>query len=114
MDKVAQYQQVITEILHDYKIDADSDDKDASRQRIIIDKERNHYQLMTIGWREELKRDMYITVHLDIIDGKIWVQRDYTEPCVTDQLLERGVPNSDIVLGFQPPYKRPYTDFAIQ
>jgi hypothetical protein len=28
-------------------------------------------------------------------------------------LLARGVPKEDIVLAFHPPYKRPYTGFAV-
>ena len=31
---------------------------------------------------------------------------------VADELIERGVAQEDIVLGFQPPYARPYTGFA--
>ena len=29
------------------------------------------------------------------------------------QFLEHGVPNRAIVLGFQPPQNRPYTEFAV-
>jgi len=110
MEKVTRYQKYVQEILSSYG----NNDNKADGSRIIFDTERNHYQLLTLGWRDELKRIMDIIVHIDIIDGKIWVQRDFTEPSITDQLIERGVPNSDIVLGFHPPYKRPYTEFAVQ
>ena len=40
------------------------------------------------------------------------MQHDGTEEGVAALLAERGVPKSDIVLGFQAPYKRKYTGFA--
>ncbi|MEM7536310.1 MAG: XisI protein [Chloroflexota bacterium] len=110
MDKLNQYQQYSQEILSGYY----DHDKHANTSQLIFDTERNHYQLLSLGWRGEFKRICDIIAHVDIIDGKIWVQRDFTEPSITDQLVERGVPNTDIVLGFHPPYKRPFTEFAVQ
>jgi hypothetical protein len=50
---------------------------------------------------------------MDIKDGKIWIQHDGTERGVANELVELGVPKDDIVLAYQPPYKRPYTTFAV-
>jgi len=52
-------------------------------------------------------------IHLDIINGKIWIQHDSTDWPVADALLEAGVPKEDIVLGFHPAEVRQYTDFAV-
>ncbi len=78
----------------------------------IFDVERDHYQLLYVGWREN-KRDFGCVLHLDIKGGKIWIQHDGTEVGVANQLLEMGVPNQDIVLAFNEPEIRQYTDFAI-
>ncbi|RMG69569.1 MAG: hypothetical protein D6722_10035 [Bacteroidetes bacterium] len=43
----------------------------------------------------------------------IWVQRDATEYGVANELVDLGVPREDIVLGFQAPFNRPYTDFVV-
>ena len=43
---------------------------------------------------------------------KIWIEEDWTEEGVATYFLEHGVPNQDIVLGFQPPQMREYTEFA--
>jgi XisI protein len=51
--------------------------------------------------------------HLDLIEGKVWVQRDETEDGVTHELVEAGIPKQDIVLGFYPADVRPYTGYAI-
>ncbi|BAZ21134.1 XisI protein [Kalymmatonema gypsitolerans NIES-4073] len=52
-------------------------------------------------------------LHLDIIDGKIWVQQDGTEVGIANKLVEIGVPKHDIVLGIDPPKMRQYTEFAV-
>jgi hypothetical protein len=51
--------------------------------------------------------------HLDSVAGKIWIQQDGTEVGIANQLVELGVPKSDIVLGFNPPMMREYTEFAV-
>jgi hypothetical protein len=43
----------------------------------------------------------------------VWVQRDGTEYGVTNDLVEAGIPKSDIVLGFHQPDVRQYTGFAV-
>ncbi|MEH2354371.1 XisI protein [Nostoc sp.] len=85
---------------------------DRIQAQTIFDTERDHYQLVYVGWRGSNR--LYGTVlHLDIIDRKIWIQQDGTEVGIANQLVELGVPNEDIVLGFDPPKMRHYTDFAV-
>jgi XisI protein len=56
---------------------------------------------------------LLVFIHLDIKDGKIWIQRNMTGADLAQELVEMGVPKEDIVLGLQPLYKRPYTGYAI-
>jgi XisI protein len=43
--------------------------------QLVFDVERNHYQIMHVGWRN--KHRIYgCVVHLDIKDGKIWIQHN--------------------------------------
>ncbi|PIF02862.1 MAG: XisI protein [Desulfococcus sp.] len=77
----------------------------------ISDIENNHYQLVHAGWHET-ERLYGCIMHLEIKDGKIWIQYDGTETGIADELAELGVPKEDIVLAYHPPYKRPYTGFA--
>ncbi|WP_368009772.1 element excision factor XisI family protein [Laspinema palackyanum] len=51
-------------------------------------------------------------VHLDIKERKIWIQRNGTELDIACGVVEMGVPQSDIILGLHPPYKRPYTGYG--
>ena len=66
---------------------------------------------MRVGW-ENRKFHHYCLFHFDVIDGKIWIQANNTEEMVGDELMKRGVRQSDIVLGFQPEYAREHTGFA--
>ncbi len=78
----------------------------------IFDTEHDHYQLVHTGWYEK-QRQYGCIMHLDIKDSKIWIQHDGTEIGVANELVELGVPKEDIVLAYHPPYKRPYTGFAV-
>ena len=44
---------------------------------------------------------------------KVWVQQDGTEEGVALELVAAGIPKEHIVLGFQPPERRAWTDFAV-
>lgn len=77
----------------------------------LFDGESDRYILMILGW-ENGHRVHGCLIHVDIINGKFWVQRDGTEVGVANQLVDAGVPKDQIVLGFRSPEIRKYTDFA--
>ena len=77
--------------------------------QIVMDDERGHYQLLSVGW-DELKRTYDIFVHIDIRQDQLWVQVDNTDYGVADALNRFGIPKSKIVLGFQAPYKRQFSE----
>ncbi len=52
-------------------------------------------------------------LQIDIKDEKIWIQHDGTEIGIANELLDLGVPKSDIILAFIAPYKRQYSGFAV-
>ncbi|MBD2569670.1 XisI protein [Anabaena lutea] len=79
----------------------------------VFDEENNSYLLLTLGWQGH-KRIHGCLVHLDIIDGKIWVQRDDTEDGVTYELEAAGIPKDKIVLGFHPENVRTHTGYAVR
>lgn len=109
MDRLEQYrtiiEQVLTQRVNDLK------DFPDLRDKTVFDRQTDSYLLLRQGW-DKSRRIHAIIVHLEIINGKIWVQEDWTEHGVAADLEEAGVPKSDIVLGFQPPQVRPYTEYA--
>lgn len=77
----------------------------------VFDRIRDRYLLVNVGW-EDCKRVHGALVHVDIIDGKFWIQRDGTEEGIATGLLEAGVPKEHIVLGFRTAELRRHTEFA--
>jgi len=78
----------------------------------VFDLEQDHYLLMLVGW-DGIRREHGCLVHVDIIGGKFWIQRDGTERGIAQELLDAGVPKDRIVLAFHSPAKRQLTDFAV-
>lgn len=78
---------------------------------LIVDSERDHYQLLSVGWNNQ-RRIHGALIHIDIKHDQIWIQHDGTEGGVANELVALGVPKEDIVLAFHAPYKRQYTGFG--
>jgi len=108
MDTHTQYRQHLQTLL---KQRASRVWDDRIQPQTLFDLENDHYQLVYVGWRDS-KRVYGVILHADIIDGKIWIQQDGTEEGLANQLVELGVPKQDIVLAFDPPNLRQYTEFA--
>lgn len=110
MKDIENYRNIILELfqeeMRDFALQPELQD------HIIADTERNHFQLLRIGWVED-DRILQILIHIDIKpDGKVWIQENLTETAIDEELVKRGIPASDIVLGLTPPAYRKFTEFA--
>jgi hypothetical protein len=109
MDFLTKYRQVIEKILGDYaRIPYSHGD---IQSQTIFDRENDHYVLMDLGW--DGRRVHGCLVHVDIINGKFWIQRDGTEYGIARELEDAGVPKDHIVLAFRPPDIRQHTGYAV-
>ena len=109
MDSLERYRQIVRQLIDEYARYKPSHGK--IETEAIIDPQRDHYEVMHIGWDGQ-RRVHGSVVHIDIIKGKIWIQHDGTNRPVAEELLEAGVPREDIILGFHPAQVRQYTDFG--
>lgn len=103
MDNLANYQQIIQQLLTDY-----AQNKPAYGEievELIFDTQKHHYQIVHLGWQHK-RWIHHCVMHLDIRDEKIWIFCNSTEHDIAADLMELGVPSQDIVLGFQPPFVR--------
>ncbi|MFP4338497.1 MAG: XisI protein [Halothece sp.] len=110
MDKLTKYQNCIQEILREY-----SQNKPAYGEievETIFDTVRNHYQVVYLGWKQQTWIHSCV-IHLDIKDGKVWIQWNGTEEDIAAELVAKGVSKEDIVIGFQSPFMRQFTDYAV-
>lgn len=109
MEKIEQYRNHIQDLLSQYAQDDPVDDN--IEVQLIFDRDRDHYQWMNVGWQRS-NRIYRCIIHFDIKDGKIWLQQNLTDQNPAEELVAMGVPREDIILGFHPPYKRPYTNYG--
>jgi XisI protein len=116
MEKLTKYRQIVRELLTSHTASGESSNGNLTETdvecQLIFDLEHDHYQILDVGW-QDLRRVYACFIHLDIKDDKIWIQHNMTEADLGQELVERGVPASDIILGLHPPYKRPYTKYGI-
>jgi hypothetical protein len=110
MDTLDKYREIIERIITEYaKIPYHRSDVE---RQVIFDRTSDHYLLMIVG-REGVRRVHGCIIHMDIINGKIWIQRDGTEYGMAKELLDAGVPKDHIVLAFRSPEIRKYTGLAV-
>jgi hypothetical protein len=111
MDNLSHYRQIIHKAMRGYERLFNLQPTPGIDEVYIADDERGHYLLLAIGWAGH-RRARHIRIYVRLKDDKIWIEDDMTERGIATDLIEAGVPKEDIVLGFQPPSRRPMTEFA--
>lgn len=112
MDKLTHYRHLIKELLTQYAEVISRRPGPDRETEVIFDEERDHYLLVTIGWKKQ-RRVRGTTIYVRLRNNKFWIEEDWLENGITPDLVKAGVPKEDIVLAFQPPEIRPLTEFAV-
>ena len=112
MDSITENKKAVRSVVEYIASIAPSDEN--VETQLIIDDERGHYLLYSVGWENNDYREHSAFVHIDVKPtGKVYLQHDGTDLKVALLLVEQGVPKSEIVLAFQAPQRRQLaTDFA--
>jgi hypothetical protein len=113
MDRLKKYRTILKEVLTAYTANelAQIHKPDDMQMRLIMDTENDHYQALYAGWRND-QQIFSVVFHFDIIDNKIWVQRNISDYDIIGDIEQKGVPKSDIVLAFHAPSMRNFTEYA--
>ncbi|NJR49878.1 MAG: XisI protein [Leptolyngbyaceae cyanobacterium CSU_1_3] len=69
----------------------------------LFDLHYDRYQLLCQGWTEGEKRVFYPVIHIELIEDKVWIQHNHSDRDIGAALCDRGIPQSQIVLGLHPP-----------
>jgi len=110
MDTLANYRKIVQDTLQKY-VDIKYAYGDIHNET-LFDPKVDRYMVVSVGW-EGMKRVHGSLIHIDIVQDKVWIQRDGTEDGVAGELVEAGIPKDHIVLGYKEPAIRKYTDFAV-
>jgi hypothetical protein len=112
MADIKEYQQIIQSLIteiHNYK---EHHNSNGIEEEIVFDSDRDRYLLIDVGWDQ--KEYVYGTIiHIDIKEGKIWIQRNNTEINLADRLVESGIPKENIVIGLHSPFMRQFSGYAV-
>lgn len=109
LDKEA-LKQITIKILEDYLEFLGNDPE--TELELVIDETNDRYLLIETGWHQN-KRIYGTLIHIDIIDGKIWIQQDGTEEGIANELVSLGVSSQQIVLAYKSLERRKITEFAV-
>ncbi len=110
MDRLDRYRQMIRKVLSEYvQIRYANGD---IQNEAVFDRDTDRYLIVSVGW-QDVKRVHGVLVHLDIINDKVWIQRDGTEDGIAGELVAAGIPKDHIVLGFHPSDVRQHTEYAV-
>ena len=110
MDRIDRYREIVRRLIEEYARYKPSHGE--IETEAVVDLQRDHYELLHVGW-DGSRRVHGTVVHIDIRDGKVWVQYDGTSLPIAEELVAAGIPRGEIVLGFHPADVRQYTDFAV-
>lgn len=112
MDKLTEYPKLIKRILTEYVELCNCRPNQDIETFLIVDDQKGHYIWMNLGWHNG-ERITGMTVYVRIRDGKFWIEEDWTEDGIANELVQAGVSKETIVLAFHEPKMRHYTDFAV-
>jgi hypothetical protein len=112
MDKVIDYPTLLKDILSRHVELCNRHPNQEVENFLVVDEKKHHYIWMNIGWQKG-DRINGITTYVRIRDGKFWIEEDWTEEGIANELINAGVPKENIVLAFHSPKMRPYTEFAV-
>ncbi len=97
------YRQVVQQLLTSYvQIPYSYDDL---VDEAVFDHKADRYLLLTMGWQGETRVHTCM-IHLDIRDGKVWLQCNNTDQNIVQELVEYGIAREDIILPKRPRVKR--------
>ena len=111
MDKIERYRTIVRDLLVPFTGHRYSGMNVINEP--VFDKVNDHYLVVVVGWNANVRRIYHNLLHLDIINGKVWIQRDGTEYGIGYALEEAGIPKEDIVPAFHPEDVRIHTGYGV-
>ncbi len=109
MDKLEKYPKLIKNVLTEYHEWVSGSANLDQESCLVFDDVHNQYFWLFMGW-EGKKKFRNIQVHIRIKNGKIYIEEDWTEEGIANELVKKGIPKEDIVLAFHDIETRKLTD----
>ncbi len=98
------YQTCIKRLLSEYT----SLNTEETTIKVCCDDDQMSYLVMRVGWSNHYKRIHRCLIHIDIVEEMIVIQANNTEDSIDKDLIEMGIPEEKICIGFIPANFRAY------
>ncbi len=99
MDTSATYREIVKQVILQYaKLRPSHGD---IRLDPVLDETRDRYALMQVGW-DRGRRVRGNLIYITLQDGKVYIEYDGMECGITQNFIEQGIPENDIILAFLP------------
>ena len=110
MENIEKYRKIIRELIEKHAQFRPA--RGEVEVELNFDEANNHYALLFNGWNGPHRIEGNV-IHIDIRNGKIWIQHDGTEESIAEELVAAGIPPNKIVLAYKSERMRQHTDFAV-
>lgn len=84
---------------------------DDARMLTVFDRAGANFLIIEEGW-QGASRIYTPFVHIELRDGRVWIQQDFTNHGIANDLVREGIPRECIVLAYKAPSRRAETEFA--
>lgn len=99
MDKMTNYRQIIKEVISQYSCFVPSHGN--IRLDTLFDETQDRYALMQVGWNKE-RRVRGNLIYITLQNGKVFIEYDGVEIGITQDLVNQGILEEDIVFAYLP------------
>lgn len=99
MDKINQYRQIVKQVITYYSRLKPSHGN--IRLDTVFDEAKDRYSLMQVGW-DRGKRIRGNLIYITLSGEKVIVEYDGMESGITQDLIDFGISEEDIILAFVP------------
>ncbi len=103
MDKLSSYQNIVSDILTVLATRIPVN-KPHQKKHLIINEDHNEFILVSLG-RTEKQYEYNVLAHLELKDGKILIHEESIDPSLFERLMDKGIPESDILPVYLPDYE---------
>lgn len=102
--KIRKYEKILLDLFNEWAV---------AQDQLLVDKSRKHYQILRTGFDNSQAYFFRVRMHFSINpEGKICILENQTDIEVGDDLMQKGVPKSDILPAFLPAEARKLVGWA--
>ena len=84
---------------------------DDARMFTVFDHDSGNFLMIEEGW-QGTKRIYTPFVHVELRAGTVWIQQDFTNHGIANDLAREGIPFECMILAYKAPALRVETEFA--